>query len=70
MKNNAIQNSAYKGVEIRVKRIAADVASACMSNGVDKIAANIAAKATPVVNGISGLHTAYQFGSCVLRCGN
>lgn len=70
VRNNAIQNGAYKGVELGVKKIASDVASACMSSEVDKIAASVAAKATPVVNGVSAVHTAYQFGSCVLRCGS
>jgi len=70
MRNNAIQSGAYKGVDVGIKKVTADVASACMSSGVDKIAANITSKVTPVVNGVSGLHTVYQFGSCVLRCGN
>jgi len=59
-----------KGQEsCKSKRIASDVAEACMSARVDKISASIASKATPVVNSISTAHTVYQFGSCALRCG-
>ena len=69
MRNNAMQNAAYKGAELGIGRVASDMADACMSANVDKISASIASKAAPVVNVVSTAHTAYQFGSCTLRCG-
>lgn len=68
-RNNALQSAGYKAAELGIKRAAADVAWACQSIRVEKIAATVASRAAPGVNIASAAHTLSQFGSCILRCG-
>lgn len=68
-RNNALQSAGYKTAELGIKRAAADMAWACQSIKVDKIATTVASRAAPGVNMASAAHTLSQFGSCVLRCG-
>jgi RHS repeat-associated protein len=66
---NAGQYSAFKGADLAAKQLISDVADACMSAKVDDFAAKAVSRMTPAVNVGSTALMAYQFGSCVMRCG-
>jgi RHS repeat-associated protein len=66
---NRAQGVALSAADKAAKQVIDDVTRACMSRTAERIGAKLAAKVTPGVNAIDAGLTAYDFGTCTLKCG-